>query len=91
MDIQQMFTNDILAFNLVVTSEILALPLGGDFSWVPKLKAFNEEYERLDLELDNLLEINEAEYDPIWIKKRNGDPTWMDDVKRILAEQEPES
>ncbi len=92
MDFQQKFINDLLAFNLVLTSETLAAPLAGDFSWVPKLAAFNEEFSRLSKELTRLEIVDEhPESDAIWNKKSDGDLTWMDDVRRILAEQESKS
>ncbi len=91
LDLEQQFVYVLKGFNSVLISDKLAAPLDGDFSWVPKQKAFNEEYERLDLKLDDLLEIDESEYFPIWVKKDDGDPTWMDDVRRILAEQESKS
>lgn len=92
MDLEQKFINDLLAFNLVLTSEILALPLGGDFSWSPKLASFKEEFSRLSQALTRLEIIDEhPESDAIWKKKSDGDLTWMDDVRRILAEQEAQS
>ena len=92
MDNEQKFINDLLAFNLVLTSETLAMPLSGDFSWIPKLTAYNEEYSRLGQELTRLEVIDEhPECDDIWRKNLNGDLTWMDDVRRILVEQESKS
>lgn len=92
IELEQKFIDDMLAFNLVLTSEILAAPLSGDFSWIPKLAAYNEEYSRLSQELSRLEIIDEhPESDAIWSKKLNGDLTWMDDVRRILAEQDSQS
>ncbi|MBK9451004.1 MAG: hypothetical protein IPN95_16675 [Bacteroidetes bacterium] len=92
IDLEQKLIDDMLAFNLVLTSEVLALPLAGDFSWSSKLTAYNEEYSRLGQELTRLEVIDEhPECDAIWRKNLNGDLTWMDDVRRILAEQESKS
>ncbi len=91
LDFEQKFIHDLQGFNTVLTSEALAAPLSGDFTWSPKYLAFTSELEMLGRELNNLLDINEDEYMPIWRRKRDGDLTWMDDVRRILAEKESKS
>ncbi len=79
-------------FNNVLTSGVLSAPLKGDFAWIAEVVAMEEEDTRLSDELTRLEEIDEhPESEAIWDKKLAGDPTWMDDVKRILAEQESKS
>jgi len=88
---EESFVRMLRGYNGALMADALAAPLGGDFSWVEKLVAFNEECERLVGELHNLLDLENPEGDAIWEKRSNGDLTWMDDVRRILAEQESQS
>jgi hypothetical protein len=64
-------------------------PLSGDFSWVPAYHAMLAEEERLSIARLDLEDAGHPEAEAILKKEIAGDPTWMDDVRRILAEQEP--
>lgn len=76
-------------YNELMLGGYFDLPLAGDFSWAPQYAAFQEEYKRLASARFALEEAGHPEAEAIWDKKHDGDPTWMDDVRRILAEQEP--
>jgi hypothetical protein len=92
LGMEESFVRMLRGYNGALMADALAAPLGGDFSWVEKLVAYNEERARLGQELTRLEVIDEhPESDAIWHKKLNGDLTWMDDVRRILAEQESKS
>lgn len=91
LEFEQQFIHSLKCFNVILTSEVLSPPLGGDFSWVSRLKAFEDEYRRLANELNDLVILEHSEGNALFEKRMNGDLTWMDDVRRILAEQESES
>ncbi len=75
----------------VLASGVMDAVLQGDKSWIPTFEMFSAEYDRLhDLSLGELLE-DHPEEDRIWLKQKAFDLTWMDDVRRILAEQESKS
>lgn len=91
LEIEKQFIHTLQCFNVVLKSEILAAPLGGDFSWASRLKEFDDEYQRLANELNDLVYLEHPEGIALFEKRSNGDLTWMNDVTRILAEQESKS
>jgi hypothetical protein len=75
-------------YNELIVAGYFDAPLVGDFSWGAKYKEAQAEYKRLSTERFRLEEKGHPEAKAIQKKRLNGDPTWMDDVKRILAAQE---
>lgn len=91
LEFEQQFIHSLECFNVILTSAILSSPLSGDFSWVSRLKAFEDEYEMLADNLNDLVYLEHPEGNALFEKRMCGDLTWMDEVRRILAEQESQS
>jgi hypothetical protein len=79
------------AFKKLLETGAMKAPLSGDFSWQSKYDEFAAEENRLVLALAKLPRSMVAETIPIYRKQLASDLTWMDDVRRILAEQESKS
>ncbi|MFN8394214.1 MAG: hypothetical protein U0176_06005 [Bacteroidia bacterium] len=72
----------------VLASGVMDCVLKGDQSWIPMLEEFNAEYDRLYyILLDPPLD-EHPEKPIIRRKQAEYDLSWMDDVKRLLAEAE---
>jgi hypothetical protein len=80
-----------VTYNALIVAGAMDAPLSGDFSWAPKVAAFLAEEERLNDQYQDLDEAEHPEAYSIWQKRKNYDLTWMDDVRRIVAEQESKS
>lgn len=63
----------------------------GERDWIPQYMSFEAEYERLDNLRFHPPIKGHPEETSIRKKVRNDDLTWMDDVRRILAELESQS
>lgn len=75
-------------YNELMIGGYFDAPSSGDFSWIPDLIAREELFKSLSSKLFALRQGGHPEAKAINFKKLDGDPTWMDDVRRILAEQE---
>jgi hypothetical protein len=64
------------------------VPLAGDFGWVPSYHAMLSEMKKLSLVRLDLEDAGHPEAEAILLKEIRSDYSWMDDVRRILAEQE---
>lgn len=87
LDLEKQFVLVLQGYNAVLTSKALAVPLSGDFTWVPNLISFNVEYEMLEGHLFDLIDLEHPDGLALRKKWSIGDLTWMQDVKRILSEQ----
>ena len=74
------------AFQKLVEAGAMNAPLSGDFSWILRYDEFASEEQRLDKVLATLPMSRDSETIPIYRKQLASDLTWMDDVRRILAE-----
>jgi len=82
---------ELCLINEMIESRVFDRPLSGDTEWIVRYREFEAEFGRL----------NSARFFPpikghpdensIYEKKCKDDLTWMDDVRRILAEQESKS
>jgi hypothetical protein len=72
-------------YNALILEGYFDAPLAGDFSWIPKYIAAQAEYKRLASARYDLEESGHPEAVAILHKKIKGDPSWMDDVRRILG------
>lgn len=79
------------AFQTLVEAGAMDAPLAGDFSWISKYDEFAAEESRLIQALAKLPRSMGSETIPIYRKQLASDLSWMDDVRRILAEQESKS
>lgn len=75
------------AFAELVNAGAMDAPLSGDFSWSTKYDEFEAEHDRLENILAAFPMSKDSETIPIYQKRMAFDLTWMDDVKRFLAEQ----
>lgn len=78
-------------FRDVLASGVLDAVLGGDESWIPSFEELGKEYDRLKSLTYSPPFTEHLERPQIRRKQREFDLTWMDDVRRILAEQESQS
>lgn len=79
------------AFDTLLMAGVLDAPLAGDFSWEPSFRGFVAEFKRLDSILTGFSRVKHPESRSIRQKRDLFDLTWMDDVRRILSEQESKS
>jgi hypothetical protein len=86
-DAESKFVFMLEKYNELLLGGYFDIPLSGDFTWAPKYLAHQAEYRRLGIERGKLGRQGHPEAEAILDKKLAGDPTWMDDVRRILAEQ----
>jgi hypothetical protein len=77
--------------NKMIESGVFDVVLNGNKDWIPKYQQFEREYGRLNSARFFPPIKGHPEENSIYEKKNNDDLTWMDDVKRILAEQESKS
>lgn len=85
------FVHYLKAFNSIILNGNLDMPLRGDFAWRNKYDAFVADYKHLASVLTNLSRGNLNGVMSMLQKRNAFDLTWMDDVRRILAEQESKS
>ena len=78
-------------YNSLILEGYFSKPISGDYSWLQKYLDLKEENDRLSKARANLRRANHPEAKAIFAKRMDGDPTWKDDVKRILAEQNSKS
>jgi hypothetical protein len=88
---EEKFVQMLKTYDKLLCEGYFQAPLSGDFSWAPSYQAMLEEVEHLSLVRYRLQKAGHPEAKAILHKKLNGDGTWMDDVRRILAEQESKS
>jgi hypothetical protein len=74
-------------YNELLLEGYFDIPLSGDFTWGPRYLALQLETRRLSIARGRLERQGHPEADSILVKELAGDLTWMQDVKRILAEQ----
>ncbi len=74
-------------YNRLLLQGCMDLPLSGDQSWKGRYDAYAQKYEEYSHFRAKLRRENHPEAMPIFVKMRSGDPTWMDDIERIMKEQ----
>jgi hypothetical protein len=90
-DSEAQFKHYVVTYNTLLLAGAMDAPLSGDFSWAPRVAEYLAEEKELGSRLLEIRKSQHPESSVIWRKRSNYDLTWMDDVRRILAEQESQS
>lgn len=86
---EEQFVGYLVNYDRLLCEGYFQRPLDGDFSWVEAYHGMLAEETRLKLALGKIDDEGHPEADAIWRKKVSGNPAWMQDVRRILAEKGP--
>lgn len=84
---EEQFTGCLRNYDRLLCEGYFDAPLSGDHSWVPRYHAMLQEITELSIARLDLQMAGHPEAISILDKELDGDPSWMDDVRRILAEQ----